>query len=228
MCCRDAFTSWRCWRICVDSRISRTGLSRESIIWLCLALFVAAVLSKEITVTVPAGIAHTGCLPVARLPSAPVQWFGPAARRVWIEKVPIFAVGVTDGLMTLYISLSHRLADSIHTMGWIPRIKITIYGMAFYLAKTIAPLHLSALYPLTRYNTDAAAAPFLMSAAVVLAVSVVAVALRRCFPGLLAVWLVYAVTLLPVGGIFTIKTKSQPTAILIGPASAGPCLRAPR
>jgi len=170
--------------------------------WLCLALFVASVLSKEITVTLPAALLILDVYPLRRFGTALGQWFGPAARWVWIEKLPFFAVSVADGLMTLYISLSHRLADSIHTMGWIPRITITVYGMAFYLRKTIAPRHLSALYPLTHHKTDPAAAPFLISAAVVLGVSIAAVALRRRFPGLLAVWLVYTVTLLPVGGIF--------------------------
>jgi uncharacterized membrane protein len=43
---------------------------------------------------------------------------------------------------------------------------------------------------------------FLLSAGVVLLVTGVALAFRRRWPGLLAVWISYAVTLFPVAGIF--------------------------
>jgi len=178
--------------------------------WLCLALFIASVLSKEITVTLPAALLILDVYPLRRLASAPSQWFTPTARRVWIEKVPFLAVSVADGIMTMYVAVKHHLPESIQALGWIPRLTITVYGMAFYLLKTIAPLHLSALYPLTGYKTDALAAPFWMSAAAVLAVTVAAVALRRRFPGLLAVWVLYTITLLPVGGI--IHNGTQITA----------------
>jgi protein O-mannosyl-transferase len=170
--------------------------------WLSLTLFLASVLSKEITVTLPAALLILDVYPLRRLGGAPGRWLGASVRGIWIEKVPFFAVALADGIMTLYISLSHHVAASIQSMGWIPRITITVYGMAFYLRKTLVPSHLSALYPFTPYNTDPGAAPFLLSAAVVLATSAAAVALRRRFPGLLAVWVVYTVTLLPVGGIF--------------------------
>jgi len=175
---------------------------RREYYWWCLALFVASVLSKEIVVTLPITLLILDVYPLRRLGGAPGRWFGSAARWVWIEKLPFFAVSLADGSMTMYVAVKHHLTDSIQTMGWIPRFAITVYGMAFYLLKTIAPVHLSALYPLTRYKTDTAAAPFLLSAGAVLAITLAAVALRRRFPGLLAVWAVYTATLLPVGGVF--------------------------
>ncbi len=170
--------------------------------WLCLAVFVASVLSKEMTVTLPVVLLILDAYPLRRLGGAPGQWFGPAVRRVWIEKIPFFAVSAADGLMTLHVSIGKHVAESLQQTGWIPRIAITTYGMMLYLLKTVLPAHLSAMYPVTRHRVDPAAAPFLVSSAALLAITAAAVALRRTFPGLLAVWLAYTVTLLPVGGIF--------------------------
>jgi hypothetical protein len=169
--------------------------------WWCFALFAAAVLSKEITVTLPVVLLILDVYPLRRLGGAAGEWFGPPAWRVWIEKVPFLVLSIADGIMTMVVSARHHGVDTIHAMGWLPRVTITIYGMAFYILKTIAPVHLAPLYPLTRYKTYVWAAPFLMSAAVVLAISIVAVALWRRFPAVLAVWVVYTVTLLPVGGL---------------------------
>jgi len=168
--------------------------------WFCLALFVASVLSKEITVTLPVALLVLDVYPLGRLGGSQ-GCFGAAARQVWIEKIPFFAVSVLDAAMTIYVAVRDHLPDTMQAMGWIPRFTITVYGMAFYLAKTIAPVHLSPLYPLTRYKASPMAVPFVLSAIVVLFVTYAAFRLRRRWPVLLAAWTVYSVTLLPVGGI---------------------------
>lgn len=170
--------------------------------WLSFLLFAASLLSKEMTVTLPFALVVLDIYPLRRLGGTPADWFGPAARWVWIEKIPFLAVGLADGIMTLYVSLGHHVADTLQETSWISRVAITVYGTAFYLLKTVAPVHLSALYPLTRHKLDPAAAPFLISLTLLVGITVAAVALRRRFPAILAVWVVYIVTLLPVSGIF--------------------------
>jgi tetratricopeptide (TPR) repeat protein len=73
--------------------------------------------------------------------------------------------------------------------------------MAFYLRKTLVPTGLSVFYPLTRFKTNFWGRPFLLSAAIVLSVTLVCLLLRRRLPGLLGAWAACVVTLLPVSGL---------------------------
>src|SRR2546428_11077338 len=65
----------------------------------------------------------------------------------------------------------------------------------------VVPLSLSPLYEL-RPPVNPGAPPFLLSYGVVVAITALALALRRRVPGLPAAWLAYVVVLSPVVGIF--------------------------
>jgi len=167
----------------------------------CLALFVMAILSKEIAVTLPVILLILDAYPLRRL-GRPGRWFGRENRGVWLEKIPFFAIGLADGILTLFFAMRSHLMRPAAGLGWLPRIAITVYDGAFYLLKTIVPIRLSPLYPLTQYKTHLSGMPFQLSAAAVLLVTVAGIALRRRFPGLLSAWVACVVTLLPVSGIF--------------------------
>lgn len=167
---------------------------------ICLALFTMSILSKEIAVTLPLVLLILDAYPLRRLPG-PGGWLGPAARKVWLEKVPFFVVSLADGAIALHAGIRGHLVEPVAVLGVASRIAITVYGMAFYLWKTVVPIGLSPLYPLTRYKTALGAMPFQMSAAAVLLITLTCLVLRRRFPGLLAAWMASAVILLPVSGI---------------------------
>ena len=167
---------------------------------ICLALFAMSILSKEIAVTLPFVLLILDVYPLRRLPG-PSGWFGPDARRVWFEKIPFFAVGLADGAVALHAGIRDHLVEPVAVLGLAARIAITVYGMAFYLLKTVVPIGLSPLYPLTRYKAALGAMPFQMSATVVLLITLICVVLRHRFPGLAAAWTASAVILLPVSGI---------------------------
>jgi tetratricopeptide (TPR) repeat protein len=167
----------------------------------CFAFFVLAILSKEIAVVLPAILLLLDVYPLKRLGGGAGRWFGPSVRWVWLEKIPFFAVALADAAMTLHVGAQQNLLPSVGKFGWIPRIAITVYAMAFYLLKTLIPTNLSPLYPLTPHNTGLTV-PVAISLAVVLSTTFAAIVLRRRFPALLVIWLSFAVTLLPVSGIF--------------------------
>src|SRR5437867_3709765 len=86
------------------------------------------------------------------------------------------------------------------------RLAVSAYGLSFYLWKMIVPSNLSPLYerPLT---VDPWAMPFVLSYGLVLAITGIALALRRRVPGLSAAWSAYVVVLLPVLGIVQIGSQ---------------------
>src|SRR5437660_4904738 len=81
------------------------------------------------------------------------------------------------------------------------RLGVSVYGLSFYLWKTVAPVNLSPLYELPP-AVNPWAPPFIVSYGVVVAITAIVLALRRRMPGLPAAWGAYIVVLLPVLGIF--------------------------
>ena len=175
---------------------------RRKYYWLCLASFAAALLSKEIVVTLPALLLLLDIYPLRRLPATPRRWLEAQVRAVWFEKIPFFALSLGMIVVVQYRSTRMDLFDAMAGMGRLSRIAAAIYNLAFYLGKTVAPVRLSPLYEFTPHKIDPAAAPFQISLLVVLSITATAILLLRRYPSLLAVWLAYAITLAPVLGFF--------------------------
>ncbi len=191
-----------------------------------LALSAAAMLCKAAAVTLPAVLVILDVYPLRRLGGGPGRWIGPAARRVWLEKVPFFALSlILMGLAVVAKADAHTLslaADDLST-----RIARACYGTWFYLVKTAIPRDITALYPLPR-RLDRFAPPFALSVLATLAVTVGLIMLRRRWPGLLAAWLSYLVLLAPGSGLVRIgpqlagdRYSYLPVASLALPVAAG-------
>jgi tetratricopeptide (TPR) repeat protein len=167
--------------------------------WACFALFVLGILSKEMVVTLPAILLILDFYPLRR-----------SGRRIWLEKIPFFLIGIADAALSFYIVHQEKMAASLTVVNWFARLAISIYGLAFYLWKTLLPVHLSPFYALTDHRVDPLALPFQLSQLTVILLTAAAFLVRRRFPALPAVALAYAITLIPVLGIF--HNGSQITA----------------
>jgi Flp pilus assembly protein TadD len=142
-------------------------------------------------------------LPGRRKAAKPARSFmlavGPTTR-IWLEKLPFFALAVAAGLRT-YIArqeggVFYPLAE--HDVG--ARLAQACYGLAFYVWKTVLPTGLGPLYEVPA--RELLLGPMLwISMAVVVALGLVAVRLRRWSPAVPAVLAVYVIVLLPVLGI---------------------------
>lgn len=175
--------------------------ARRKYYWASLASFALAVLSKEIAVTLPAVLLILDVYPLGRLPGTPRRWTEKAARAVWLEKIPFVTLSIASIGVMWHVALIEGRSAPLAGLGWFSRVAASIYSLAFYVWKTLAPVRLSPFYLLTEHKIDPAAAPFLVSACVVVSITAAAILLRRRFPALLAVWLVYAITLSPLLGI---------------------------
>ena len=168
----------------------------------CFVFFILAVLSKEITVTLPLLLLLLDVYPLRRLGPAAGGWFSRKSRHVWVEKTPFFVVSLASSALSLYVGRLENLTSSLTQESLLQRIAASTYGLAFYLWKTVAPFHLSPLYALTSHRADLKALPFQLSAMVVLGLGSIAVIVRRRWPALPIVCLAYIIALIPVLGIF--------------------------
>ena len=169
--------------------------------WGCFALFVLGILSKEMVVTLPAILLILDVYPLGRLGGAR-GWFGRDARRVWMEKIPFFAVSLADSALAIYVGHLEKVTASMAVLNPLYRVAISVYGLAFYLWKTALPWHLSPFYALIAHRIDIRALPLQLSIVVVIWVIAAAFLFRRRFPAIPAAVLAYAVTLVPVLGFF--------------------------
>jgi len=147
-------------------------------------------------VSLPVVLLILDVYPLRRL-GGPVGWWSASARQVYREKIPfVLFAGVVSAVA--FVALSHSLAAaSLDKVGPLERLMISGYSLGFYLWKTVAPLNLSPIYPLSTKSMT-----YLWSYLILaLVFMVLTFALRHRLPGLLAAFLAYVVILLPVIGI---------------------------
>src|SRR5216117_2057255 len=167
--------------------------------WLSVALFGCALLSKSMAVSLPVVLLILEVYPLRRLGGS-LGWSRASARRVYVEKIPFVLLAAAASAIALMAQLSNRGMVSVAHLSALDRLAVSTYGLSFYLWKTVVPLDLSPLYMLPQ-TVNPAATPFIVSYGGVIAVTAIALALRRRCPGLPAAWLAYVVVLLPVLGI---------------------------
>jgi protein O-mannosyl-transferase len=167
------------------------GPRRPGWYWTSVALFAGAVLSKSITMTLPVILVILDVYPLRRLGGAR----GWRVRAVWEEKLPFVALSAAAAAVALTAVASLGNLHSLTALGLPVRLVLAIYGVAFYLFKTLLPVGLSPLYPMA---VDVSWWHF----AAAIGGSALALAARRRCPALTAAWLAYLITLGPVSGIF--------------------------
>ncbi|MGE5178898.1 MAG: tetratricopeptide repeat protein, partial [Bacteroidota bacterium] len=138
--------------------------------WL-LAAFVSMVLS---VLAKPAAVV----LPVSLLA---IDWFRRRRfdTRLWVEKIPFFAIGIAGGLVNLDVQKSFGATTVPHPWSLVAKALFASYALVMYVAKLFVPVHLSGVYP---YPAAGAALPLRYTAAflaVLVLLPLAIVALRR-------------------------------------------------
>src|SRR6059036_624983 len=167
--------------------------------WAAVGLFAGALLSKSMVVNLPFVLLILDVYPLRRLGGF-VGWWSEPARRIYIEKIPFVLLAAAASAIAVMAQSSVHAAASLAQLSLPGRLVVSAYGLGFYLWKMVVPVNLSPLYELSS-TVDPWATPFILSYGVVVAITALALALRRRVPGLPAAWVAYVVVLLPVLGI---------------------------
>jgi len=173
-------------------RAIRDRTSRPRWYILSLAAFACAVLSKATIVTVPAVLAILNIYPLRRIGGA-AGWNSSAARRVYVELAPFAVIGLAAGIGSI---AALPLGTQLSFGG---KVAVAVYGVVFYLWKTLLPIGLSPLYQLPP-RLNPAAPMFIASAIIVVALVVAVWSVRRRQPGFVAAAAAWFVITLPLLG----------------------------
>lgn len=178
-------------------RLNRQGETRKKA-WFIIAisLFLCSLLSKAWGITLPALLLVLDVYPLKRLKGASFR--SGEFTRLLLEKTPFFLL---SGIFALLAFLAQKKwgMGMVKDHDLLDRTMQSLYGLSFYLGKSLVPLDLSPLY-LLRPDFSPTDPTYLFTASLVAGITLLLVAGRRKRPWALASWLSYAIILSPVLG----------------------------
>jgi hypothetical protein len=177
-----------------------SGARRRWMLAASVGLYVLALVSKASVMVLPAALIVLDVYPLRRLGGPWREWVGPAARAVWLEKIPFAVLGVAGAAVGYYAQNANSFITSLERYPMTARPAMVCYSLWFYLQKTLLPHGLSPLYELP-VRVSLFDRQFLLPAIAVTAITATVVLLRHRWPAGLAAWVYYAIALGPVIGI---------------------------
>ena len=181
------------------------GHQRRRLFWftLSLFLFILALMSKPMAVTLPVIILIIDFYPLKRF-----KGNSPKKISVLLEKVPFFILSMLFGILTIVTQKAGGAVRNLDELYFTARFSNALKSIVFYMIKMIWPTHLVPFYRLPNI-INPLDPQYLLSAIVVLAITGVCVwMLKREKPLWLTAWLYYLVTLFPVVGIIQVGLHS--------------------
>ncbi len=177
-----------------------------------LALFTLGLLCKPMLVTWPFVLLLVDYWPLRRTPLLLPKATEEAARfvpagwlRLVLEKLPLLALAAASSIVTMKAQ-ALAMKSSEHLSLWF-RLGNAVVSYATYLRKMIWPTDLAAFY--RHQGSRLPLAPVVISAVVLLLVSLVVLLGYRKRPVLLVGWLWYLGTLVPVIGLVQVGIQSM-------------------
>ena len=181
-------------------RYSRTGSAARYAA--SLILFIPALLSKPMAVTLPVVLLILDFYPLERI-SGGVG----GVKRVLVEKAPFFALSAVSSALTLWAQKAGGAIVPYEAYPFYFRAAIAVRALFFYLYKMILPFDLAPFYPMPE-RADLFNSFFVLSAVVFAAVTVFCALTFRRQRLVTSVWAYYLVTLSPVIGIIQVGSQA--------------------
>jgi tetratricopeptide (TPR) repeat protein len=186
---------------------------------LCLVFFILSLMSKPMSVTLPAVLLILDFYPLRRLD---IRLAFSSHRKVLMEKLPFLGLSFVSIILTVLAQQEVGAIQSLQSATLQDRIFVAFRALIFYIYKMLWPKDLVLLYPYPS-NVSIFMVEYVVSILLVLCITVCCFYLWRKQKIWLTVWAYYVITLLPVLGI--IKVGNQAAADrYIYLASLGPFL----
>ena len=184
----------------VQSHTDANEKSRRSWLAWSLGAFVLSLGAKASAITLPLVLVLIDIYPLRRLRGSWRSWPKPETTKILWEKLPFAVLAIVFAILAIFAQQSAGALRPVQQYLISYRVGQALYGIIFYLWKSILPFNLSPLYELP-YDFDAWIPLFPLCGAAVVAISAVFYLLRHRWPALLAAWLYYLLLLAPVAGI---------------------------
>ena len=189
----------------------RPGILRYLLVFTALAL---GLMCKPMLVMVPCVLLLLDYWPlgrIAELPPGTTPAAGPScarhnSRRLLLEKVPLLALAAISSAITLTAHERLHLMPTEHQLSFVSRCENSLVAYAGYLQKIVWPADLAVFYPHPgKWPLERA----LVSGVILAGLSALVLWLARRRPYLLAGWLWFLGTLVPVIGLVQAGVQSM-------------------
>ena len=174
----------------VEETKARSPKRRVFYAWV-MVLFVLSLMAKPMAVTLPCILLLLDFWPLQRTGGKP--W-----RSLLLEKLPLLAVSAIGCAVTLWAQQKGQAVASIHALPFPFRMAHALVGCLNYLRVLAFPWHLAVFYP---YQLHEPTARLIAAAAVLMAVTGLALAVMAKRPYVLMGWLWFLGMLVPVIGL---------------------------
>ena len=174
-------------------------------IWfsICLLLFICALMSKPMAVTLPMVLLLLDFYPLRRFGR-----FSKGTAAILWEKIPFFVLSTASAIITIMAQRAGQAIVSFEHWDLGVRLLNALRSLVFYLEKMVVPYTLVPFYPHPQ-NLHGLELQYIVSGIVVLAITGFCVWLLNQKKYLLCiVWLYYIITLLPVIGIIQVGSQA--------------------
>jgi protein O-mannosyl-transferase len=181
--------------------VRRPSISRYLLV---VAALVLSLLSKQMLVTLPCLLLVLDWWPLERGKNfAAWRWLA-------VEKLPLFAFAVAFSAILYFVQSGSGAVMGLETFSPRARVGNAMVSYVAYLGKTIWPANLAVFYPHRAYAWGSGLALSKVAGAWLLltAITAAAVVLRRQAPYVLAGWLWYLGTLVPVIGFVQVGDQA--------------------
>jgi tetratricopeptide (TPR) repeat protein len=184
-------------------------------IGLCLGLFLVALMSKPMAISLPFVFLLLDYWPLGRLSKWP--------KRTLLEKIPFLMVVLGQAWITVTSQFEFKAEVSLKDYPLLPRLMNAAHSAVFYLYHLVFPEGLAAYYPIRLQEVYSL--PYILSVVLVLGLSTLCYLYRKKIPYLAVTWFFYLVTLAPVMGILQVGHQGAADRFAYLP-SLGPLLLA--
>ena len=169
------------------------------------ALFALGLMSKPMVVTLPVVLLLLDVWPLGRVPLQGGAGARAALGRVFAEKVPLGGMGAACAAIAVLAPPSGAVVP-LEALGAGARLANAASSTMWYLKKTVWPSHLAVFYP---YDETPSWGPAALAAALLVGITIVALAQLPRRPWIFVGWAWYLATLAPVIGFVQVGSQSR-------------------
>ncbi len=163
-------------------------------LWGCVGLYLLALMSKPMAVTLPLVYLILDVWPLGRMKAN--------VSSVIKEKIPFFALALIVGFTTLGMMAEKK--GIVQSGSIAVKTMNAFHSLAFYIWKMIAPFHLLPFYPFPRHFDSGYYIVAVLGVLLTLLGFLICALYRKDQPNLGAAWLYFIVTILPTLGLIQV------------------------